>query len=147
MAGTYSKLLFHIVFSTKDRRHLIRPEFEDELYRYLGGVLRNQNAVLLDAGGMPDHVHLLVKLIPSHRLSDLMRDMKANSSAWMSERVPGFSWQDGYAVFSVSESQYETVANYIRGQKEHHRQRDFRAELEAIFSRHGVVFDRKLLWK
>ena len=103
--------------------------------------------MLLEAGGIPDHVHLLVKLTPSHRLADLLRDVKANSSGWMKERVPGFAWQDGYAAFSVSESQFDAVAAYIRGQKEHHRQRDFKVELEAIFARHGVAFDRELLWK
>ena len=147
MGGTYSKLLFHIVFSTKDRRPFIRPEIEDELYRYLGGIVRNQQGVLLEAGGMPDHVHLLLKLSPSHRISDLLRDVKANSSGWLGDRIPGFAWQDGYAAFSVSESQYEAVASYIRRQKEHHRQRDFRTELEAIFARHGVEFDPELLWK
>jgi len=96
MAGTYSKLLFHIVFSTKDRRPFIRPEIEEELYAYFGGVIKNQNGVLLDGGGMPDHVHLLVKLTPSHRISDLMRDLKANSSGWLGDRIPGFTWQDGY---------------------------------------------------
>jgi putative transposase len=147
MGGTYSNLLFHVVFSTKNRRPMIDPSIEDELYRYMGGVIRNQKGSLLEAGGMPDHVHLLVKLAPIHRISDLMRDVKANSSGWLGERIRDFAWQDGYSVFSVSESQASSVTDYIRNQKEHHRQRDFKSELEAIFARHRVEFDPELLWK
>lgn len=147
MSGTYSNLLVHIVFSTKERRPFIYESIEQELYQYVGGIVRNLQGVLLEIGGMSDHVHLLMKLKPIHCLAELMRDLKANSSAWCGERVAGFVWQDGYAAFSVSESQMPVVANYIRNQKQHHRTRDFKEELEAIFERHGVKFDREQLWK
>jgi len=146
MGGTYCKLLYHIVFSTKDRRPFIDALHEEELYRYIGGICRAQGAVLLEAGGMPDHVHLLLKLNPIHRLSDLMRDIKANSSGWLRGRVSDFAWQDGYAAFTVSESQFQAVVGYIQSQKDHHLHRDFKSELEAIFSRHGMEVDRQLLW-
>jgi putative transposase len=147
MGGTYTNLLFHIVFSTKGRRPYITTAIEEELYRYLGGTIRNLQGTLLEAGGMPDHVHLLAKLKPIHRLSDFMREVKANSSGWLGERVPRFAWQDGYSAFSVSESQVDSVRGYLRRQKDHHRERDFKEELEALFERHGVMFDRERLWQ
>jgi putative transposase len=100
MAGTYTNLLFHIVFSTKRRTGLITPELEPDLYAYIGGVIRNQGGKLLDAGGMSDHVHLLLKSKPNVALSDLVRDIKANSSKWINEskwKIRKFGWQDGFA--------------------------------------------------
>jgi putative transposase len=87
MAGTYTNLLYHIVFSTKERRRLITPVVEVELYKYIGGIIRNLDGDLLEANGDMDHVHLLVKLKPKFALSDIVRDIKANSSAWLNGRT------------------------------------------------------------
>lgn len=150
MAGTYTNLLFHIVFSTKRRTGLITPELEPELYAYIGGVIRNQGGKLLDAGGMSDHIHLLMKSKPNIALSDLIRDIKANSSKWINEskwKIRKFGWQDGFAAFTVSESQVEIVSKYIQSQKVHNRRRDFKAELLFLLKKNHCEFDEALLWR
>ncbi len=98
MAGTYTNLLFHVIFSAKERRRLITPVIEDELHKYMGGVVRNLEGDLLEANGDMDHRHLLVVLKPKFALSDEVRDIKANSAAWLNERakIYKFGWQDGF---------------------------------------------------
>lgn len=111
MAGTYTNLLYHIVFSTKERRQLIVPAIEEDLYGYLGGIVKGIERKLLEINGIADHVHLLVKLPPKIAVSDGVRKIKANSSKWLNNeeksRFYKFGWQDGFAAFSVSESQVD----------------------------------------
>jgi len=150
MAGTYTNLLFHIVFSTKERRRLITPLIEPELYKYIGGVIRNLEGDLLEANGDMDHIHLLAKLKPKFALSDVIRDIKANSSGWLNERKRGlhkFGWQDGFAAFTVSESQMERVRRYIQNQKRHHRRATFQEELLALIQKNRVEYDERYLWR
>ncbi|HVA46468.1 MAG TPA: IS200/IS605 family transposase [Pirellulales bacterium] len=114
MANTYTNLLYHIVFSTKDRISLIEPSVRPDLHGYLGGIVRELGGTALEIGGVADHVHLLVKLPPKIAISDFMRELKANSSKWMNEqrmKLRKFGWQDGYAAFSVSKSQVPSVRN------------------------------------
>ncbi len=146
MSGTYTNLLFHIVFSTKNRLPLITPEIEIELYPYIAGICRNKGAKLIIANGMSDHVHLLVQLKPSILLSDFVRDVKANTSKWINEeksKHKTFRWQDGYAAFTVSKSQVEKVFEYIRTQKEHHGTVDHLAELKMMLTKHEISFEDK----
>ena len=148
MPATYTNLLFHLVFSTKKRQPLIKPEFQSRLYEYLGGAIRGEGGSLVEIGGIADHVHLLVGLKPTSAVADVMRVIKANSSKWINEEhllSARFSWQDGYSAFSVSVSQLETVARYIRSQAEHHQRRDFREELMEILRRHRVEFEERYL--
>ena len=147
MPGTFTQLLFHIIFSTKHREPVISPEIEPRLYNYIGGVIRGERGSLLEIGGVADHVHLLVRWRPDGSLSDLMRSVKGNSSRWMHEQFPAtpFAWQDGYAAFSVSKSAEGDVQRYIAGQREHHRARSFMEELEAFLTAHGVAFERRYL--
>ena len=147
MAGTFTNLLFHIVFSTKNRQPLITPALRPELEKYLAGILHNKGGALLEIGTMLDHVHLLVKLRADATVSDVVRDLKANSSKWANERVPGFAWQNGYGAFSVSESQSETIRAYLRRQEEHHRSVSFQDEFVAFLRRHGFEFQEDLLWR
>src|SRR5262245_34994577 len=117
MSHTFSLLLYHIVFSTQDRAAFIDPELRDELHPYMAGVVRNERGSLLAIGGMPDHVHLLVRLKPTSCLADVLRSVKANSSRWVHERSDPprrFGWQEGYAAFSVSESAAPSVCRYIQ---------------------------------
>mgnify|MGYP000266984628 CR=1 FL=1 len=116
MPSTYSNLLYHIVFSTKDRERLITEEFKEELYRYMAGIAREEGGTLLEIGGIDDHVHLLAKFKPSIAVSDMLRLIKTNSSKWLHEekKHARFGWQEGYAAFSVSESQVVAVRRYIR---------------------------------
>jgi putative transposase len=147
MAGTYTNLNYHIVFSTKERRQLVTAPIEDELYKYIGGIVRNLEGHLLEANGMPDHIHLLIKLKPKIALSDVIRGIKANSSGWLTKKskLYKFGWQDGFAAFTVSESQMAPVATYIRNQKSRHKRMDFKAELVALLTRNKIEFDNRYL--
>src|SRR5215472_11308415 len=128
MSGSYTNLLYHIIFSTKDRRPFITAEYQDRLYEYVGGTVRRLGGISLALNGTEDHLHLLAKLRPILSLADVLRDLKANASGWMHDVFPEleeFSWQRGYGAFTVSQSHVEAVSRYIAGQKEHHRKISF----------------------
>jgi REP element-mobilizing transposase RayT len=149
MANTFTNLLYHVVFSTKQREPLIRDKWKSELYPYLGGIIRNERGTLLEAGGTADHVHLLLKLPASLAIADMLRLIKANSSKWINENEfsrGSFAWQTGYAAFSVSESQAPAVRRYILNQVEHHRGQSFQEEFVALLERHGIAYDPQRLW-
>lgn len=120
MSGTYTNLLYHIVFSTKNRFPFITSGLKDDLYAYIGGIIRGEDGILLEIGGMPDHVHLLVKFKPISSVSDMLRKIKANSSKWVNETHASarkFGWQDGFAAFTVSESQAPRVRDTFKDRK------------------------------
>jgi putative transposase len=149
MPSTYTNLLYHIVFSTKDRQPLVTEVLKEELYRYIGGIVRAEGGAQLEIGGTTDHVHILAKLKPAISVSQLLNRIKTNSSKWVNENGKlgvRFAWQEGYSAFSVSESQVEYVREYIRTQEEHHRKQTFQEELVAILQRHGVEYDPRYLW-
>ncbi len=149
MAGTYSKLYYHIVFSTKNRQPFITPSIEVELHKYIASVLRGIGGSCVEISGMPDHLHLLAILPPKIAVSDALRDIKANSSKWIHESKPEhmkFAWQDGFSVFTVSKSQVEPVRKYIHEQKQHHAQRDFKNELLGLLERHDIEYDKRYIW-
>ncbi len=148
MPGTHTKLVYHLIFSTKLRVPLIIPAIANELHRYLAGIVRGVGGSAIVVGGMPDHVHLLVQLKPTMVLADMMRLLKGNSSKWMNEqhrRTRKFGWQDGHAAFTVSESQISRVSKYIREQESHHRQTQFQEELRSLLRHHSVEFDERYL--
>src|ERR1700730_12340475 len=131
MSQSYTNLLYHIIFSTKDRRPLITDTYQPRLYDYIGGTIRGVGGISLALNGTEDHVHLLAKLRPDAALSDVLRDLKANASGWMHDVFPeveDFSWQRGYGAFTVSQSNVEEVRRYIVQQKEHHTKTSFRDE-------------------
>ncbi len=149
MPGTYSQLLLHVVFSTKGRIPWITGELSERLYPYIGGIFRAEKGVLYDIGGVEDHIHMYLRWRPDANISDLMRTVKARSSKWIHESYPNiaaFAWQEGYSVFSVSESQEGAVKAYIAGQAEHHKKEDFKSELLRILRAHGVEFDEKYVF-
>ena len=149
MPSTYTNLLYHLVFSTKNRIPLITHGLQEELYKYIGGIIRNEGGVLLEIGGTNDHVHLLTKFKPAISVSEILNRIKANSSKWANRhKMPmrNFRWQEGYAAFSVSESRVPTVAEYIRNQEEHHRKQTFQEEFVALLKRHGIDHDPRYLW-
>ena len=144
MAQTLISLYLHIVYSTKRRQKLIRPELEDELYKYMGGIYRRYDCKLILANGMEDHTHNLVSLSKSIALKDLQREVKKSSSRWANTERPGkfrFRWQDGYAAFSVSPSNIESVKRYIKNQKHHHKTMTFEKEFELLLEKHSVDYD------
>lgn len=148
MAQSYTNLLYHIVFSTKDRKPLITNDVRTRLYEYIGGTIRGLGCVMIAIGGIEDHVHVLAKLRPDKSVSDVLRDLKANSSGWMHDVFPelrDFSWQRGYGAFTVSASQVERVRQYIANQEEHHRKQDFRDEFIGLLIKNGIEFDERYL--
>ena len=149
MAGTYTKLFYHIVFSTKHRANFITPAIETELYKYLAGIVRGLGGSCIEVNGMPDHVHLLAILPPKIAVSDALRDIKANSSKWIHDTktdLEKFAWQDGFAAFTVSKSVVDPVCAYIRDQKSHHGERDYKSELLGLLAKHEVEFDERYIW-
>jgi REP element-mobilizing transposase RayT len=149
MAGTYTNLLYHIVFSTKNRTPLITVSVEEELHSYIGGIIRGIEGICLEISGMPDHIHILAKLPPKIAISNALRDIKANSSKWMCEsktEPTKFGWQDGYSAFTVSKSQVDHVRKYIREQKLHLQRADFQSELRALLGRHEIDYDEAYIW-
>jgi REP element-mobilizing transposase RayT len=146
MSDTYTHLLFHLIFGTKHRAPLITVEIREDLYRYLTGIVSKIGGTLIAVGGMPDHVHLLVGLRPTHSVSEMMRDLKGSSSRWLND-MPGiaFAWQNGYGAFSVSGSNLATVARYILHQEEHHRRFSFQDELREFLEKHGLKADPRSL--
>jgi REP element-mobilizing transposase RayT len=147
MPSTHTNLLYHIIFATKNREPVIAAEWRPRLHEYLGGAVRGLGGVPQGVGGVADHVHLLVGLKPTHCLSDFMRDLKKNSSVWISETipVPSFHWQEGYAAFTVSASVKASVRQYIAGQEEHHRHKTFREELVEFLKKSGIDYDERYL--
>lgn len=143
---SYTHLLYHIVFATKDRMPLITESSETELYKYLGGIIKNQGGEAIEINGMPEHVHVLMRLKPLPALPDFMRELKASSSKWAKRHQPKFSWQRRYAAFTVSESMCETVRKYIRNQKIHHGKQPFQDEFTDLLRLHNVEFDERYLW-
>lgn len=149
MSRTYTNLLYHLVFSTKERIPFISPSFRNDLHGYLGGIVRDLGGTPVEIGGVADHVHLLVKLKPTEAVSDVMRHLKAGSSKWLNEekmKLRKFGWQDGYAAFSVSTSQAARVRAYIKNQERHHRRVGFQEELVHLLQLNGVEYDERYLW-
>jgi putative transposase len=150
MPQSYINLIYHIVFSTKDRERLITESYQARLYEYVGGIVRGQGGIALAINGMEDHVHILAKLRPDKAVSDMIRDFKANTSGWLHQVFPelaGFAWQNGYGAFTVSTSQVERVRRYIAMQPVHHQRRSFRDEFIALLQANEIEFDEKYLWK
>jgi len=150
MANTYTQLYIHVVFAVEGRQNLIQPEHNDELQKYITGIVSAQKHKLIAINNMPDHLHLLVGLRPDAALSELVRDIKANSSRFISEKrwVPGrFSWQKGFGAFSYSRSQLGTVIRYIENQQQHHTSKSFEDEYTELLERFGVEYDPRDVFK
>ncbi len=149
MAGTYTNLLYHLTFSTEGRRPLISPQLKPDLHAYMGGIVRGEGGSLLEINGTADHVHLLAKLKPSKSVSEMLNRIKARSSKWANEekmKMRKFGWQDGFAAFSVSESQAESVRRYIRNQESHHQRKSFQDEFRTLLDKHGIDYEERYLW-
>jgi putative transposase len=150
MPQSFVSLPMHLVFSTKNRAALIRDDLPSRLYEYIGGILREQKSKLVAAGGMPDHIHLLVLLSKQVALSDLMRDMKSASSKWIHDTFPrqqDFAWQAGYGAFAVSHSNLPQVTRYIPNQAQHHRAQSYQDEFISLLKKHEIQFDESYLWE
>ena len=148
MADTFTNLLYHLVFSTKDRRPRITDNIRERLYEYMGGIIRGEGGCLLEIGGVPDHVHLLARFKSDVSVAEMLKRIKAKSSKWLNE-LPGrsvrFQWQVGYAAFSVSESRVPAVRAYIQRQPEHHARVSLRDELASLLEKNGIELDERYL--
>jgi putative transposase len=149
MGHTATNVLVHFIFSTRGREPLINLEVWDDLHAYLGGIIREIGGVALCINGMPDNVHILIRMPAKHAVADVARLVKTNSSRWVHERWPqmkNFAWQTGYGAFSVSESGIDAVREYILNQQEHHTRRSFKDEFAVFLKRNHIAIDDKYLW-
>lgn len=149
MPSTYTSLLYHIVFSTKDRRPFLNPKLRAELFPYIDGIVSKFDGVTLEIGGVEDHVHMLLRLPADLAVSDALRLIKSNSSKWAGERrdlTRVFAWQTGYSAFTVSKSQVPSVRKYIRNQERHNQRLTFKQELLSLLIKHEIDYDRRFLW-
>ena len=148
MSHTYTNLLTHTVFSTKERLPLISNEIKPGLFAYLGGLIKELKGKPVIINGMSDHVHILAGLPPTVSIAEAMRFIKANSSKWITQKFgKPFEWQKGYGAFSVSRSNVDAVYKYIQNQEAHHQMFDFRNELIGLLRKNDVEFDEQFLWK
>jgi putative transposase len=150
MANTYTQIYIQVVFAVEGRQSLITPEHNDELQKYITGIVSAQKQKLIAINNMPDHLHMLVGLRPDAALSDLVRDIKAGSSSFIKGKrwVQGrFSWQEGFGAFSYSRSQLGTVIRYIENQQKHHAKKSFLDEYTALLNNFKVDYDPRYIFK
>ncbi len=149
MAGSFTCLNCHLVFSTKERRPILIPQLREPLFPYVAGILKGLHSHLIQGGGVDDHVHLLIRLHQSTSVADCVRTIKANTSKWLREEhdAQWLGWQEGYGAFSVSKSAVSDVQCYIQNQESHHTQTSFQDEFRALLLRHGIDFDEKYIWE
>lgn len=143
---SYTQIYYHIIFSTKYRKSVISIEHEEDLYKYIWGIIKNKKCTLYRINGMPDHLHIFTNLHPTIRLSDLVKDIKVASNLWMKQSglFPNFEeWQEGYGAFTYSNKDKEMIINYIKNQKKHHLGEDFEIEYRRILKENEIEFDEK----
>jgi REP element-mobilizing transposase RayT len=149
MPQSLSRVLVHLIFSTKNRARVLSPEIRAELFPYLSVVLNDHDCPSLRVGGVEDHVHLFFGLSRTHSISQIVEAVTTSSSKWMKTKGPQFvefHWQAGYGAFSVSPSQAVNVTKYIVNQEEHHRVVSFQDEFRRFLERHGIAFDERYVW-
>jgi putative transposase len=146
MANSYSKIYIHVVFAVKGRENVISKNWKEDLYKYICGIVNNKNEKVYAINVMSDHIHILLSIKPNCLLSDLIRDIKANSSKWVNSKnfIPGkFQWQEGAGSFSVSHQQLDLVIGYIGNQETHHQKRSFKAEYLELLKTNDVEYDER----
>ena len=149
MSQSLSKILLHIVFSTKNRTDTIPPNIVKELHAYLAGICRSHGSEAFRVGGTENHVHIACTLPRTLTVSKLLEEIKKSSSVWVKNRSPlsrTFTWQAGYGAFSLGHSQLDALIHYIDSQKEHHRKKTFREELLELLQKYKIEYDEKYLW-
>ena len=150
MANTYTQIHIQAVFAVQNRQCIIHNSWKDELYKYIGGIIRNNKHKLLAINGMPDHIHILFGMRPAQSISDLLQDIKGDSTKWIQNKnfVQGrFSWQEGYGAFSYGKSQLPQIIRYIEKQQEHHNKRTFIEEYKEFLHLFGVEYNEQFIFK
>ena len=149
MANTFSQIYIQTVFAVSGRLSLIKPTFKEDLYKYISGIVRNQGQKLISINGMSDHVHILIGLRPAMALSDLVQEIKSDSTNFINKNkwVAGkFSWQEGYGAFSFGHSQLDTIIRYIQNQEHHHSRRSFKHEYLTLLRKFDIAFEDKYVF-
>ena len=149
MAGTFSQIYIQCVFAVKGRKNLLKEECQSDVYKYMSGIIKNKGQKSIIINGMEDHVHLFIGLKPSIALSDLIRDVKNNTSNYINENkwLPQkFSWQEGFGAFSYSQSHIQNVYQYILNQKEHHKKKTFKEEYIDLLEKFEIPFEERFLF-
>lgn len=149
MAHSISRILLHVIFSTKNREPWLDPAIRPRLHSYLAGAIRALNAKAYRVGGVAEHVHVACQIPRTIQVSKLLESIKASSSKWLKQQSPiynGFTWQSGYGAFSIGPSQFNTLLAYIENQEEHHRFRTFEEEYIDFLNQHGIRYDAQHLW-
>ncbi len=149
MASTFSQIYIQIVFAVKGRNSLIKPSWEEELYKYITGIVQNKGQKMLAINGMPNHIHIFIGMRPSCCLSDLVREIKKSSNAFIKEKQfikYKFEWQEGYGAFSYSHSALDNVIKYIKNQKEHHKVRTFKEEYIDFIEKFKIEYKEEYLF-
>lgn len=150
MAGTFSQIYIQVVFAVKGRGNFLQEPWRDEVFKYISGIIKGKNQKPIIVNGVKNHVHIFVGLKPSMAISDLVRDIKNNSSNFINEKkwVSGkFSWQEGFGSFSYSHSQIEQVYNYIQNQEKHHKKKTFKEEYLEFLKKFDIEYDERYLFE
>ena len=150
MSVTYSQIYIQVVFAVKGRQNLIGKDWKDDLYKYIAGIIKGKDQKSIIVNGMPDHIHSFIGLRPSMAISDLVRDIKNNSSNFANENkfLKGkFSWQEGYGAFSYSHSHIQRVYNYILNQEKHHKKKTFKEEYIGFLNKFNLECNEKYLFE
>ena len=149
MPNTYTQIYVQIVFAVKGRANLIPEKRRDQLEKYMCGIISNKKSKPLAIYCNPDHTHILIGLHPSISISDMARDIKANSSRWINENrwiIGNFNWQEGFGAFTYSKSQIDAVSKYVLNQKEHHKKTSFKEEYMNILNKFGIEYEERYLF-
>jgi putative transposase len=149
MAGTFSQIYIQVVFAVKGRQSLINQVWEEDLYKYISGIVRNKEQKMLAINGMPDHIHMLIGMRPSCCLSDLVREVKKSSTNYVRNNLTlqhDFNWQEGYGAFSYSQSSLDNVIQYIGNQKVHHKRQNFRDEYVSFLNQFNIEYKNEFLF-
>lgn len=150
MANTFIQIYIQFVFAVQNRISLIQPEWKDELYKYITGIIQKNDHKLIAINGIANHVHIFVGYKPNQLIPELMQDVKGSSSKWINEKkfVRGkFSWQEGYGAFSYSHSQIDQVVKYINNQEKHHKKQTFQEEYLLLLKKFNIKFNEKYILK
>lgn len=150
MANTYTQIHLHLIFAVQNRRTLIQNSWKDRLYEYITGIIQQHKHKMIIITGMPDHLHIVIGMRPTQSLSDLMQDIKGNSSTWINSNrlVSGkFQWQESYAAFSYGKSQLPKLIEYVKNQEDHHKKKTFFEEYKKFLNAFEVDYDERYIFK
>ena len=150
MAGTFSKVYYHIIFSTKGRLPILGKIIQTEAYNYICGIIKSEEGFVYAIGGTEDHIHLLCSLSSKKSISEMLQRIKGHSSRWINDNADShqkFNWQNGYGIFTVSHSQVDAVKKYILNQEAHHKKISFKDEFRLLLEKHDIDFKEEYIWR